>query len=90
MRSGFTGALLYYLLVTVTGTLTSAEGKAAVVLLYVLHGLISDLTGVLAPAFVTSTLSCHRNTNLCVLSSCTMHTSICSMSSPDGDAIMLM
>ena len=44
-RSGFVGALLYYLLVTVGGVLTPKEGRALVIVLYVAHGLISDISG---------------------------------------------
>lgn len=46
VRSGFAGALLYYLFVNQWQYLTSDEGKGLIILLYVIHGLISDIAGV--------------------------------------------
>ncbi|KAK9806453.1 hypothetical protein WJX73_009380 [Symbiochloris irregularis] len=45
VRSGFAGALLYYLSVTQWHWLSPDEGRGLIVLLYVIHGLISDIAG---------------------------------------------
>ena len=50
LRSAATGALLQYLLVHVSGVLTSQQGLGLVISLYVAHSLATDLTWVAAPA----------------------------------------
>ena len=45
LRSGFAGAVLYYLLVLEWHWLSAEEGRGLIVLLYVIHGVISDLAG---------------------------------------------
>ena len=45
LRSGFAGAVLYYVLVLNWHWLSAEEGRGLIVLLYVIHGVISDLAG---------------------------------------------
>ena len=46
LRSGFVGAVVYWLCAHVYAVLTPMEAKALIISLYILHGTLSDLVGV--------------------------------------------